>query len=159
MAAFALGIRSIPVHAQIRFVHRPPDCNLARRAFDNPFGDTRGYSDRRGWYMPRYAWHVFYPTLTGATGEVAHRLTKLPRWSTYLAAGALIGFGPHIRSTLRERPGQRTINPRDWAFDGLNRSAPFILLVGWNDEGWRPKLLATTAVVTTYAALACYASP
>ena len=155
LAAFALFLAVIasPASAQIRIVHQPPDCNLARKAFDNPFSDTRG------WEMRRYEWHLFYAGLSTLTAEGLHRATKLPRWSTALIASVGIGFVPHIRQVVLEPSGQRTINVRDWAFDGFVRSAPLILWTGASGGNWQSRTLAVTTFAAGYGWLSCYGSP
>jgi hypothetical protein len=123
---------------------RAQDCNLARRAFDNPF------SDSRGWWMPRYAWHGFYAGAGVAVGEVLHRATKRPRWQTAIAAGVATSLVWHVRGLVRKQYG---FSPRDWAFDFFVRSAPLLL---WDQ---RPRTLAATTLIGGYFSLACFASP
>jgi len=48
-----------------------PDCSLARRAYDNPF------SDSRGWSMRRYQWHGFYAGLSTLAAYGIHKTTIL----------------------------------------------------------------------------------
>ena len=55
--------------------------------------------------------------------------------------------------------GSRTLSPRDWAFDGLVRSAPLFL---WNvarGGDSKSKTLTATAFAAGYFSLACSASP
>jgi hypothetical protein len=151
--AFLLAASSSADAQAIRLEHRPPDCNLARPAFDNPF------SDRAGWTMPRYAWHGFYAALSTASAEGLHHLTGWPRWSTALIASVGIGFIPHVRQVILAPSGQRTINVRDWAFDGFVRSAPLILWTGTSDGTWQSKTLAATTLLGGYFSLACWGSP
>ena len=127
------------------------DCNLARRAYDNPL------SDSRGWTMRRYEWHAFYAGLSTLTAYGIHKTTKLPRWASATIATVGIGLIPHIRGGLIKH--EYPVDLRDWAFDLFDRGAPAILLVGRSDNTWQSNALAATAFVGGYAALACYSSP
>jgi hypothetical protein len=124
---------------------------LARRAYDNPF------SDSRGWEMRRYQWHAFYAGLSTLTAYGIHRTTKLPTWASAAVATVGIGVLPHIRGGLIKRDYK--VNALDWGFDVFNRGAPTILVVGQSGNNWQSKTLAATTFVGGYFALACYSSP
>jgi hypothetical protein len=124
---------------------------LARRAYDNPF------SDSRGWSMRRYQWHAFYAGLSTLTAYGIHKTTKLPAWASAAVATVGIGLLPHIRGGLIKHDYK--VNPLDWGFDMFNRGAPTILLVGQSGNTWQSRTLAATTLVGGYFALACYSSP
>jgi len=128
-----------------------PDCNLARRAYDNPF------SDSQGWSMRRYQWHAFYAGLSTLTAYGIHKTTKLPPWASAAVATVGIGLLPHIRGGLIKHDYK--VNTLDWGFDVFNRGAPTILVVGQSGNNWQSKTLAATTFVGGYFALACYSSP
>ena len=151
---FLLSISTAPIGAQsIRFVNPPRDCNLGRKAYDNPFSDSHGF------YLRRYQWHLFYAALSTGGAEALHQVTGWPRWSTALISSVGFGLVPHVRQTVKAPDGERTINARDWAFDGLIRSAPLILRTGRGGGGWKSRTIATTGFVAGYLSLACYGSP
>lgn len=134
---------ALPMFASVLGAQQP-DCNLARKAFDNPFSDTRG------WEMPRSAWHFAYGVAGVAIGETVHRVTKRPRWQTAIATGIATSAIWHLRGYARK---QYEFNARDWAFDFFVRSAPLLL---WDQ---RPRLLAATTLAGGYFSLACFANP
>jgi hypothetical protein len=131
-------------------VAQAPDCHLARPAFDNPF------SDRGGWYMPRYGWHVARAAGSGLLGEGLHRVTHLPRWASYLVAGVGIGVLPHVRGAVMHT---YAFNLRDWSFDAFLSATPLLTLETWAESSWRTRVFGTTTIVTGYLAGACYAQP
>ena len=156
VAAFALTVDSAAAGAQVRFKRPTVDCNLARKAFDNPFHDSRG------WWMRRYLWHAGFQVGSLGVGYGLHRFTSLPTWA---AAGTpTIGLGllPHVRQTLI---GDATINSADWAFDLWNRSTPTIWAVAHkkdHDGGgirWKRHAVALGVFLVGYAALSCFSSP
>ena len=128
-----------------------PDCNLARRAYDNPF------SDSRGWSMRRYQWHGFYAGLSTLAAYGIHKSTRLPAWASAAIASVGIGLVPHIRGGLIKR--DYPVNALDWSFDALNRSAPSFFVLGGRGNNWQSKTIAATSFVGGYLALACYSSP
>lgn len=151
---FLLAFLALPcatLAAQTSSKVPPRDCNLARRAYDNPL------SDSQGWTMRRYEWHAFYAGVSTLTAYGIHKTTKLPRWASATIATVGIGLIPHIRGGLLKH--QYPVDLRDWAFDLFDRGAPAFLLVGRADNTWRSNALAATAFVGGYAALACYSSP
>src|SRR5262245_61037680 len=149
-----LFISSAPIGAQrVRFVNQHPDCNFARKAYDNPFSDSHGFMLRR------YQWHLFYGALSTGTAEALHQVTRWPRWTTALITSVGFGVVPHLRQTVMASGGHRTIDARDWAFDGFLRSAPLILRTGTGRGSWQSNALAATGFVGGYLSLACYASP
>jgi hypothetical protein len=151
-AALLLALLALPLSAQgLRITVPAPDCALADRRFDNPF------SDRAGWTMRRYQWHAFYFGLSSLAAEGIHRTTKLPRWASATIATIGIGVVPHIRGGIIKR--EYPINPLDWTFDAVNRAAPLIIWTGASGNSWQSRTLAVTTIVSSYAALACYASP
>ena len=147
---FVLAVLAFPL-ASTMAQSAPRDCNLARRAYDNPF------SDRSGWTMRRYQWHGFYAGLSTLTAYGIHKTTKLPRWASATIATVGVGLIPHIRSSLVKH--QYDVDTRDWAFDLFNRGAPAVLLVGRSGNSWQSNSLAAAGFVGGYLALACYASP
>jgi hypothetical protein len=150
---FLLSISTARIGAQsIRFVNQRPDCALGRKAYDNPFSDSHGF------VLRRYQWHLFYAALSTGGAEALHQVTGWPRWSTALITSVGLGLVPHLRQTVMA-DGQRTINTRDWAFDGLIRSAPLIFRTGRRGGNWQSRTLAATEFVGGYLSLACYASP
>jgi hypothetical protein len=150
-----LLVGAAPVGAQsIRFTSGPADCNLARKAFDNPFSDSRGFTLRR------YEWHAFYAALSIGTAEALHRATGWPRWSTALISSVGIGVVPHLRQLAMAANGARTIDAKDWVFDAYVRSAPlFVWRPGASGGNPRSKTRAAAAFVDGYLSLACFASP
>ena len=127
-----------------------PDCNLARKSFDNPFSDSHGYSLRR------YQWHAAYATTGAIVGETIHRTTGLPRWASFLIAGTTIKVIPHVRGVMEHR---YAFNGRDWAFDAFIGAAPLIAWAGWTGGNWQSRALGATTLVGGYFSLACFASP
>ena len=151
---FVLFISTARIGAQsIRFVNRPADCNLARKAYDNPFSDSHGFMLRR------YQWHLFFAAVSTGSAEALHQATGWPRWSTALITSVGFGVVPHVRQTLMASGGQRTIDVKDWAFDGLIRSAPLILRTGSGRGSRQANAIAAVGFVGAYLSLACYASP
>jgi hypothetical protein len=154
LVLFLLLVCVAPIRAQsVRFVNQPPDCDLARKAYDNPFSDSHGF------VLRRYQWHAFYAALSTGSAEALHRITGWPRWSTALITSVGIGVVPHLRQTVMAADGHRTINARDWAFDAFIRSAPLILRTGRSARSWQSKTLVATRFVGGYLTLACFASP
>jgi hypothetical protein len=127
-----------------------PDCNLARKSFDNPFSDSHGYTLRR------YQWHAAYVTAGVLVGEGIHRVTHLPRWASFIIAGTTIKVIPHVRGVVAHR---YPFNGRDWAFDGFIGAAPAIAWTGWTGGNWQSRALGATTLAGGYFALACFASP
>ena len=146
-----LALVSATHAAQSQTTHSASDCRLARRAYDNPF------SDSRGWSMRRYEWHAFYAGLSTLTAYGIHKTTKLPSWASAAIATVGIGLVPHIRGGLIRR--DYAINALDWSFDVVNRGAPAFVALGQSGKSWESKTLAATAFVGSYLALACYSSP
>lgn len=134
-------------------VQPSPDCHLFAPAFDNPFSDTRGFT------QPRIAWHAEYAVASYALASVVHRVTHLPPWLSATAAAAGIGVLPHVRSVLIQR--RYPINPGDLAFDAVNRATPFVWLArgdstrSWVGNHWKPAAVWLAADVS----LACFSSP
>jgi len=123
------------------------DCRLTRSAFDNSFSDSRGY------WQPRIAWHAEYAALSLATAYGIHRVTHLsPMWS---AAVATVGLGlvPHIRGGIVNR--SYPINPMDWTFDLWDRGAPVAWAYGRDNGYMKPALVWLSG----YAGLACWGEP
>ena len=149
LGSLALSSAAHVTHAQT--ASTAADCRLARRAYDNPF------SDSRGWSMRRYQWHAFYAGLSTAAAYGIHKTTKLPKWASAAIATVGIGLVPHIRSGLimHEYP----VHALDWGFDVLNRGAPTFLVLGESGDNWKSRTLAATTFVGGYLALACYSSP
>lgn len=149
-----LATLALPTAAQAKQHVTPPrgpDCNLARRAYDNPF------SDSRGWSMRRYEWHGFYAGLSTLAAYGIHKTTRLPAWASAAIASVGIGLVPHIRGGLIKR--DYPVNALDWSFDALNRSAPSFVVLGNYGNKWQSKAIAATSFVGGYLALACYSSP
>ena len=126
------------------------DCNLARRAYDDPF------SDSRGWHMRRYEWHAFYAGLSVATAEALHRTTRMPRWASAVTATIALGLVPHVRGLIRHK---YPFDGPDWAFDLVNRSAPLFVWRGTLDRTWTERAATAAGYAGAYLSLACYASP
>lgn len=142
----------------IRFVHRPPDCNLQTKRWENFFSDNREVH----WYAERWKLHLAGAALSGLAGEGLHQVTgrKLPRWAAYAIANSAVALVPHIRQVALEPAGQRTINPRDWAFDAHVRTIPLqLVLVFGSNAGWKTKAASVAAMSGAYATLQCYGSP
>ena len=146
--AFALVLCTAAhvAHAQAR----PRDCNLARRAYDDPFTDSRG------WHMRRYQWHAFYAGLSVATAEAIHRTTRMPRWASAATATVAIGLVPHVRGVIRRR---YPFDARDWAFDVVDRSAPLFVWRVSAPQSWTSRTVTAAGYAGSYLSLACYASP
>lgn len=126
------------------------DCNLARRAYDDPF------SDSHGWHMRRYEWHAFYAGLSIATAEALHRVTHMPRWASAATATIALGLVPHVRGLIRHK---YPFDGPDWAFDLVNRSAPLLV---WREslaQSWTERAATAAGYAGTYLSLVCYASP
>ena len=126
------------------------DCNLARRAYDDPF------SDSHGWHMRRYEWHAFYAGVSIAAAEALHRTTRMPRWASAVTASLAIGLIPHVRGVIRHT---YPFDGRDWAFDLVNRSAPLLVWRESLDQSWTTRASTAAGYAGAYLALACYASP
>ena len=126
------------------------DCNLARRAYDDPF------SDSHGWHMRRYEWHAFYAGLSVAAAEALHRTTHMPRWASAATATIAIGLIPHVRGVIRHK---YPFDGPDWAFDLVDRSAPLVVWRESLDQPWTGRAMTAAAYVGGYLSLACYASP
>ena len=126
------------------------DCNLARRAYDDPF------SDSHGWHMRRYEWHAFYAGLSVAAAEALHRTTHMPRWASAATATIAIGLIPHVRGVIRHK---YPFDGPDWAFDLVDRSAPLVVWRESLDQPWTERAATAAAYVGAYLSLACYASP
>ena len=156
VAALIFPLVAKTADAQIRFKRAAADCNLARRAFDNPFHDSRG------WYMRRYQWHVSYQLASLGVGYALHRTTSLPAWASAGIPSVGIGLLPHVRQTLI---ANQPINPADWAFDLVNRSTPAMWAVAHkkDHEGngiqWKRHAITLGVFAVAYAALSCYSSP
>lgn len=103
------------------------DCHVFRSAFDNPFSDTKGY------WQPRIAWHLE----KAGVAWVATR--KAPRWVKILPA--VIVTGLHVRGAVR---GYYKVNAGDWIADAWMVSASLVT----------PKVWAMG-----YPVAACFASP
>jgi hypothetical protein len=131
----------------LRVVQPPPDCNLLRQAWDNPYDDVHLYR------QPRIAWHAEYAIGTAALSWAIHKTTRLPRWASATIASVGIGVLPHVRSVfiLRHYP----INPGDLAFDAVNRSTPFIFVSSRPPTRWK----AFGVWLAADLALSCFASP
>lgn len=134
------------VHAQAPI----RDCNLARRAYDDPFADSHG------WHMRRYEWHAFYAGLSLATAEALHRTTRMPRWASAVTASLALGLVPHVRGVIRHK---YPFDGRDWAFDLVNRSAPVFAWRASRDQSMTERTATAAGYVGAYLSLACYASP
>lgn len=128
--------------AQIR--QPGPDCNLARRAGDNPFTDRAG----SGWYMRRYEWHAFYIGAAFGISEALHQTTGWQRRITAFVPAIGIGLVPHVRGAVRHT---YAIDPLDWTFDAYRAAIPLLLTM--------PKKQSIPVIVLGYVALACFASP
>ena len=126
------------------------DCDLARRAYDDPFADSRG------WHMRRYEWHAFYAGLSVATAEALHRVTHMPRWASAVTATVALGLVPHVRGVIRHK---YPFNGPDWAFDLVNRSAPLFVWQASREPRWTGQAATAASYVGAYLSLACYASP
>lgn len=151
---FLLFVSTSPIGAQsVRFVNQPADCNLARKAYDNPFSDSHGF------IMRRYQWHLFFAALSTGSAEALHQVTGWPRWSTALITSVGLGVVPHLRQTVMASGGHRMIDAKDWMFDGLIRSAPLILRTGTGRGSRQANALAAAGFIGGYLSLACYASP
>jgi hypothetical protein len=137
-----------PAFAQgFRVVQPAPDCNLGRRAFDNPFSDTKGY------VQPRIAWHVEYAVGTALLTWAIDKATPLPKWASATTATVLVGVVPHARSVFWQR--RYPINPGDLAFDLVNRSTPFVMVSSAPARRW----LAFSTWLAADALLSCLSSP
>jgi len=130
-----------------------PDCDLTRRAYENPFTDGHHY------IQPRLAWHIEYAVGSIAVAYVVHRL-GLPRWASTLTAIGL-GVAPHIRSGLIQR--RYPINPGDVVFDVWDRAVPAYWASGAFDDTTsdraRDRAHAVGVWLGGYVATACFASP
>jgi hypothetical protein len=123
------------------------DCRLTRSAFDNTFSDTKGY------WQPRIAWHAEYAALSLATAYGIHRLTHLsPMWSAVVTTVGL-GLVPHIRGGIINRT--YPIEPMDWAFDAWDRGTPIAWAYGRDNGYMKPALVWLSG----YAGLACWGEP
>lgn len=128
LAPLIAGLFAMPVNAQIRIVQPAPDCRLSRRMYDNPFSDSRGY------WQPRYAWHV-ERTLTGLVASAVLRRAHVPR-PVAVVVPALVVTALHVRGVIR---GVYPLNPMDWFADAWMMSAaamrPGFWLVGYAATG------------------------
>ena len=138
----------------IQWKPSPLGCDVTKRAFDNPFSDTKGY------WQPRIMWHAEYGLGTWALGYGLYKATKMPPWLATSIATIGIGFVPHIRGYVK---GQYAINISDWTFDGWNRAAPTFWAIAHRDDAngivWKNHVVATATYLVGYAALMCFASP
>jgi hypothetical protein len=139
-----LAILALPAGAQA------PDCNLARKMYDNPFGDGKGFMLRR------YEWHLAGAVGSAAAGELLYRATPMPRWASYAVGGFAVRTLPHIRGVSM---GFYSFNLRDWTFDAFIGAVPLLTLETWTDSSWKVRLLGTSTIIAGYLAGACYASP
>lgn len=157
LALALLSVVAAPVaHCQgLRIVQPPPDCRLFAPAFDNPFSDTKGYT------QPRIAWHAEYAVASYAAASLVRKVTHLPPWLSATVAAVGIGVLPHVRSVIIQR--RYPINPGDLAYDAVNRATPFVWLAGHSDDStrsWASNHWKPAAVwLATDVALACFASP
>jgi len=130
-----------------------PDCDLTRRAYENPF------TDRHHYIQPRLAWHIEYAVASMAIAYAVHR-AGLPRWASTLTAVGL-GVAPHIRGGLIQ--GRYPINPGDAVFDAWNRAVPAYWAAGTFDDTTpgraRSRAHAVGVWLGGYVASACFASP
>jgi hypothetical protein len=139
----------------LRVTQPPPDCNVFKSAFDNPFSDTRG------WTQPRIAWHAEYAVGSYFIASVVRKVTHLPPWLAATVTSVGIGVLPHVRSVVIQR--RYPINPGDIAFDAVNRATPYVWLAShsddttrsWASTHWKP--VATWLVADL--SLACFSSP
>ncbi|HVX41501.1 MAG TPA: hypothetical protein VHB25_18220 [Gemmatimonadaceae bacterium] len=154
-AVAALAAARTPAHAQgLNITQPPPDCDLGRRAFDDPFIDGRGIT------QPRILWHLEFAAGSLALSYVLHRVVRLPWWaSTAVTVG--VGVVPHIRGGIIQR--RYPINPGDWVFDFWDRAVPAAWAANHHDD---PKQSRVRSLGTSfekwlagYAATACFASP
>jgi len=126
-----------------------PDCKLGRRAFDNYLTDgTAG-----GFTAPRYVHHALHLGLSLTIGETVHRTTPLGRLPSD-AIGSLALAVPHFRDLAEHR----RVGERDALADAVIASEPLIASLA-PPHDWRSLLLTGIAVVGSYFAVACYASP
>lgn len=124
------------------------DCNLARRAYDNPLPGV-------GFVLRRWQWHATYALTSVAAAELLHQV-GMPRSAAAVAATLAIGLMPHAIGIATH---QYRFNLSDVVFDLVDRSAPLVLWVGSSGNTWQSKTLALTTFASAYGALACYASP
>jgi hypothetical protein len=141
-----------PAQAQLRFTSSPPDCNLARKAFDNYIGD--GHAG--GFTVRRYQHHLIGAGISTVTAIGLRKVLHLPNWATASIAVAGVGVVPHVRGYLR---GTYDINARDWIADAWIRSAPAWYAIGHGGHDAKSHVLAATTYIAGYFAVACYASP
>lgn len=154
-AAFCCAMPLTAARAQgLHVTQPPPDCNLGRVAYDNPFGEARRYK------QARVLWHLEYAAGSLAVSYVLHRVVHLPWWAS---AGVTVGLGvaPHIRGGVLQR--KYPINPGDWVFDFWDRAVPAIWAANHHDEPQQSKVRNLGASfekwLAGYAATACFASP
>lgn len=152
LALLALGALSFAFCTEataqgLKVTQPPPDCNLGRRAFDNPFSDTKGY------WQPRVLWHAEYAVGTAALSWGIHKVTRLPKWASATIAAVGVGVVPHFRSVILQR--RYPINPGDIAFDAVNRGTPYVFVSSQPRGVWT----AFGVWLATDMALSCFASP
>jgi hypothetical protein len=144
-------------HAQTGRIEWPRrlDCDVTRRAFDNPWSDTKGY------VMPRIGWHASYAVASLGMGYGLKKLGA-PSWVAATVPTIGIGLVPHIRGHLK---GYYSINIADWVFDFWNRATPtFWSIAHRHDDSasgvhWRRHAIATGTWTLGYLATVCFASP
>lgn len=152
-----LWVLAAPLAAQgLKITQPAPDCALARKTFDNPF------SDSKGWVMRRYEWHTFYVSLSGVTALALRHAPFAPSWLRgRIGSGAVtavgLGIVPHVRSVLIQR--RYPIDPLDLAFDLWDKSGTLVGGLGASGATWQSRTLAATTWAGGYLALMCYASP
>lgn len=147
VALLLLLVASAPLTAQGDSSRR--DCNLARKAGDDPFGG-------KGFYLRRWQWHVGYAAASTLTAEALHQTTGMPRLASALTATLALGLMPHAIGLATH---QYRLNLADVAFDLVDRSTAILLWTGTSGGTWQSKTLALTTFAGAYGALACYASP
>lgn len=156
LVAAVTAASSAPASAQTGRVEWPKqlDCDVTRRAFDNPF------SDRKGYWQPRIAWHAEYAAGSLAMGYGLKKLGA-PTWLAATAPTIAIGLAPHVRGHLK---GYYAINIADWTFDLWNRATPVFWAIGHRDDDssgvkWKNHAKAAGVWTIGYLATACFASP
>lgn len=108
------------------------DCRIWQMAQDNPFSDSRHYT------QPRIAWHAEKAAASWVGVTVARKL-HAPKWARVVPA--LVVTALHVRGTIRRT---YRVNAADWIADAWIVSLPF---------------LPRTVAAVSYLPAACYASP
>ncbi len=133
----------------VRVANPPRECSPMASWHDNPINSN---GQRGGWDMPRLAWWLFFPALTGTLQVLGEKATPMSMKQSGTLAYVGTAIVPHaIGYAMKVYP----VTP-DMAFDAVDRSLPLLMAAAPTTT---QRLIVGAAWVVSVAALHCYASP